>query len=216
MFIHIPKTGGTWVIEAVKQAKLFKKRAKPKHPSLVEFRSMNPKFDVNNLRFFTFVRNPVTWWQSRWSDPYMRKQFVNDERPEKMPWVGNIRWLNYESMITSQDQHDDFNTYVESILERRPGFGAEYFRFMTNVVKLEVGKYERIVQDLIEILYRCGEEFDREDIINTPKANESDLELKNRRRYKEKNLKKLIDAEKKMMEQYDYSTKIEDYSDLIL
>lgn len=215
MFIHIPKTGGTWIIAATKRAGLFKYKTKHKHPSLVEFRCINPKFDLKQIKFFTFVRNPVTWWQSRWSDPFMRRQYLNNEQPEKMPWIGNIRWLNYESQIQTQEQFEDFNTYIKWMLDRRPGFGGDYFRFMTNVSKLEVGKYEQITQDLVEILYRCGEEFKKSDILETPKANESDPELKIRRLYKEENLRRLIEAEKRMMEQYGYSTKLEDYSDLV-
>jgi hypothetical protein len=86
---------------------------------------------------------------------------------------------------------------------------------MTNVKKIEIGKYERLTDDLIEILYRLGENFDAKTIRETEIANESDPEVKNKRYYTYENLKKLIEAEKKILEQYGYSTNTDDYIHLV-
>ena len=39
LFIHIPKTGGTWVCSALERANLIKNKSKWKHPSFHEFRT---------------------------------------------------------------------------------------------------------------------------------------------------------------------------------
>jgi hypothetical protein len=216
LYIHIPKTGGTWVCEAIKNAGLVRMKSKRKHPSLAEFRTGNEKHPkLKDLRVFTFIRNPVTWWQSRWSDPFMRDHYLKGLKPEIQPWLGSIRWLNHETMISSKDQFDDFNTYIKAILSRRSGFAWEYFRYMTNVKGIELGKYERIEKDLVDLLFMVGEDFDISTVLNTPKANESDPKLKQKRLYTEENLRRIIDSEKRLMDLHGYSTKPEDYVNLV-
>jgi hypothetical protein len=216
IFIHLPKCGGTWVREALQNANLIKNKTpgSTKHSSLAELRPKFPEM-IMGKKPFTFVRNAVTWWQSRWSDPYHRENYFKRPIPNSEKWCPNIRWFNAETMIRNDEQFDDFNKYIAYMLEWRPGFYTEYCRFMTNVKKIEIGKYERLTDDLIEILYRLGENFDAKTIRETEIANESDPEVKNKRYYTYENLKKLIEAEKKILEQYGYSTNTDDYIHLV-
>jgi hypothetical protein len=216
IFIHIPKCGGTWVKESLQNANLIKVKTpgSTKHASLVELRPKMPELLLSK-KPFTFVRNPVTWWQSRWSDPYHRKHYFMDPIPHSEKWCPNIKWFNAETMMRNDEQFEDFNKYMAWILEWRPAFYSEYFRFMTNVKKIAIGKYENLAGDLIEILYRLGENFDAQLIKETKIINESDPKLKDKRYYTYENLKKLIEVEKKTMEQYGYSTSMDDYAHLV-
>lgn len=217
VFIHIPKTGGTWITAALENAGLVVRHTginpqtghSTKHSSWRELMGYYPK--VKNRPTWGFVRNPIYWWQSFWSCPFNRK-FWNEKRtPVNTNWCGNVRWLNFEVQKQTQEQFDDFNVYAMSVIERRPGFFGDYFNFVIDSRNYKVGRHENLVDDVVRILKEYGEEFDEAKIRETPKENESDPELKPRRLYKRHVLEAMIESERKMLEQFGYSTNPDDY-----
>jgi hypothetical protein len=220
IFVHVPKTGGTWIQSAIKNScqnieitgPNLKSGWNTVHSS---YREIKQHFDFKDKPVFCFVRNPVHWWQSRWSDPFHRMHYKQKKNCFNTTWCGNVQWLNYETFMETPEQFQDFNVYMRSVLERRPNFFSDYFHFMANAVDIKVGKFENITTDLIYILREYREVFNEKALRTTPIINESDPKLKDRRRYQKDVLAAVIESEKKLMEEYDYSTKLEDYEGII-
>ena len=112
VFLHIPKTGGTWVRLRLQEAGLIKR--------ISHGNDFEPGFGVNSIHNipiydkefqnkktrFCFVRNPYTWYKSYYG---YRKRFPWDEK----------------SCIDIQCKAESFNEFVESVKER-PGKDLAY------------------------------------------------------------------------------------------
>lgn len=168
---HIPKTGGTWVKVALKNAGINYRTprwsAEP-HPFNLKHAHSTPDNVAPNAkegRFsITFVRKPVSWYTSYWSF----RSRKGARRDQKFPADG--LWS------------DDFDEFVNNILDAYPsGFVTELYQYYTgedgNKVDF-VGRQENLRQDLLESLLIAGEHPDRYALIGTPPANGSPDELK--------------------------------------
>ncbi len=89
--IHVPKTGGSWCRESINKAGLRRRELGQFH----DFAKKHHRH-LANLFVFGFVRNPVTWMQSRWC---------------------------YTKRANKKTAHwsDDFNEWVGNILDAQPG-----------------------------------------------------------------------------------------------
>src|SRR3989338_8198252 len=75
IFFHVPKTGGMWVRQAIKNAGIPTNEVGNAIEETDNFSTMKHTFfhatprTVHTLgRFsFAFVRNPLTWYQSQWA-----------------------------------------------------------------------------------------------------------------------------------------------------
>jgi hypothetical protein len=214
IFIHIPKTGGTWVTSALNRAGLhkqpmqhlaiFKRLVINKHDSIHKLLELRPK--LKGLKTFAFVRNPVTWYQSRWSCNYNRFFFMNPhEHPNpgvKLPVIA----------IKTKKEYDDFNVYISRVLKQQPRcFVRQMKRYLgEDYGWLDyVGKFENLQEDLVTALTMFGEEFDPEVIRATKAINESDDKLD--RRWDEKLLQKVIYTHSDFMSRFGYPTNITYY-----
>lgn len=64
-FVHVPRTGGLWFHEVVRQLGLRHQILKGDVDSHFAFREMPPSWQL--LTPFSFVRHPLAWIKSRWS-----------------------------------------------------------------------------------------------------------------------------------------------------
>ena len=152
-FIHVPKTGGRWVRQALLNAGV----------SFEDFQLHNtPHVNLQDCpvpcRFkFAFVRHPLTMYRSYW-------QF-------KMTygWDDN----NY---FDRDCQSGQFHDFVHKVLTQHPGAYGRRLDEMVGKPDREIeyiGRFENLVEDLITALQRAGEDFDAERIRNTPPCNVS-------------------------------------------
>lgn len=153
-FIHVPKTGGSWVRKAIIASGIA-----------CEEYSVNGNCHIgykdcpcpDKFRF-GFVRHPVSICRSYW-------QF-------KM----GAGW-DSSNQMDIDCQSDNFHEFIRKVLDKRPG---SYGRSLTDLLgkgKTEIeyiGKYENLVEDLIEALTRAGEAFDERAIRGFPPINVSD------------------------------------------
>jgi len=194
-FLHIPKTGGTWVEHVLSSIGLVDRHIGHKHSdfdrnlyanrlgatralatTVLELgvsrvmKGLKPDwYDEarGNIprKRFCFVRHPLAWYESWWR--YMRGRGWNT-------W-GEVNSANkwHPSAILNGLGSDDFNEFVANVLRVRPGYVSElYYSFVKPGVQF-IGRTESLASDLVVILEKLGLSFDRQAVLAAPKVNES-------------------------------------------
>ena len=153
---HIPRTGGTWVTEALRILEVTvsmkfqfrrndKNRLPLKHPLLTQYsRKDLGHWDTS----FSFVRHPVKYYESVWAYLY-DIGYVNRAR-----FIKIFSWHPFTEVCQNWD--DDFNTWAEKMLEGHPGWVSHLFEMYVGPEGGEfceyIGRTERLVDDFCEIM----------------------------------------------------------------
>ena len=173
VFIHVPKTGGTWTCNVLKTMGLIEKKIRF-HPHLDQIKEQWG----NDLFFFAFVRHPLTWWQSLWSHRVRANWSRSDIKATKdlEEWLAPINEL----------KDSDFNVFMRKVLQKHPGHYSNYFEQFTGVDNEVdyIGRFESLREDLVSALVSANESFSKSTIMSYEpirQANKShpkyDLEL---------------------------------------
>lgn len=134
VFIHIAKTGGSWVAELLRQQGLVTAATGRSHVNLQQTISEVPS--ATGLPAFTFVRHPVTWWKSYWA--YRMKTGWDVNHP-----------------VDKVSQSDVFEDFIRKMLELQPGYLSRRYREMTEGITY-IGRFEALRESLMEILLKIG------------------------------------------------------------
>ncbi len=161
LFLHIPRTGGTFLVKVIRKAKLSSiawirsNRAKltQSHQLIGHFTSRYRR-DISGVS--AFVRHPITYYESVW----MFMHVVGDNR-----WLmGRDRrfsWHPHSSVV--ECWRPDFADWVRAVIDELPGWysrlvdmyvgpdGGEFCKY--------IGRTERINIDLVDILIKFGYEL---------------------------------------------------------
>lgn len=159
LFIHVAKTGGTFVREALNrfgipnwETGVFEIED---HYSYEDVILNHP--ELSRLISFGFKREPVSWIQSRWlwamETNLLAKIKYNDEAKEH--WMADIMC-------------DDVNQFARGIIEKHPGICKQYFDRMLHGVDY-IFNYETIYQDLSSMLTICDRKISAEQLMHLPK-----------------------------------------------
>lgn len=167
VFIHIPKTGGTFIREHFNEQEGWWQQLGSGHGNLDDFP------ECHDLFSFTFVRNPVDWLLSYWTFyrlvlkrnsayQFQRKWFEDAIR-------GDITWQAWNQLSNPMEilWHENFSIFLEQLLFRCPNVVDLAYQHFTKGVDF-VGKTENLVPDLIQALEMAGEDmsFYNPDIIS--------------------------------------------------
>ncbi len=165
LFLHVPKTGGTWVTSAslaagvratAPDAPHFAAAYSPDgHATLREVPEYADRFKV------AFVRHPLDWWRSYWG-----------HRMREGAWRSDVE-------IDRLAGHDDFGEFIGRVVERLPGYlSATYEQFVgTPGHEVDfIGRYERLADDLCSALTLAGERFDEGRLRAAPRVNINDYQ----------------------------------------
>jgi len=193
IFLHIPKTGGSWVTRILQEMDLIEGRIGHMHADsdriLNAYRFGGVKTHAGYLikrkvqkkirRFiparklpakpfmFCFVRHPLSWYES-WF------------KYQSLKW----NWRTWGTELNPDDWHplsmlnglgsDNFTGFMTNILKKRPGFVTELFGNYTkpNITDF-VGHQENLGEDLIQVLTHLGLPHDPSVIRNMPPVNVS-------------------------------------------
>ncbi|HLD32483.1 MAG TPA: hypothetical protein VJB10_02755 [Candidatus Peribacteraceae bacterium] len=190
VFYHIPKTGGSWVREAIRKAGIPANEVGVMGASDLpfdEFRGLflhaTPKAVPLQMFSFAFVRNPLSWYQSLWAY-CMRSQ----------------RW-NMDNSLQRKCASDDFHQFLRNVLTHFPGIVSKMYRgYLGDKYELIggfIGKQERLSEDLILALRMAGEMFNEGAIRETPSANTAAQRADFRERclYSEALLREMLQSE---------------------
>jgi len=157
---------------------------------------------------FSFVRNPVTWLQSKWA--YAMSQGAID------------RWIEEKKKGSQRFEAQcfcrDFQEFIERYLTYRPKlvFNAMLGRLGYHVVEGEwvegdkkvdfIGKTENLREDLVKVLELANEDFDKSIILNLPdfRVTSKSDEWKEKCQYTPDLRKRVIEANLPLLEMFDY------------
>lgn len=194
-FLHIPKTGGSWVKEVLLKNNLVSYRRSHEHADydynlLVPICGRRPKRKFREAaRFaqkklshllsnssgsegdsvfrFCFVRHPLSWYESYWKYMNGRKKGWTDWGTQN----SRVRW--HPNSTLNGLGSDDFNQFVRNVVRARPGYVSEMLFSYTKPGISFIGKTESLRDDLGYVLDLLGLEYDREAIKEAPRKNVS-------------------------------------------
>jgi hypothetical protein len=203
VFLHVPKTGGSWVTSILERQGLIERRFAQGHADMDRamrwfgrpwWRNRRPTF------IFCFVRNPLTWYESwfRYMSHPERNwmhfgQGGNDVHPIQRAWPHSL--LN-------DCAAQDFNEFVERAVRLHPGYVSELFSWYTKPPISFIGKQERLTEDLIRALRQSKLAFDEDAIRAASPVNSGDRTIKALWDPALRN--KVIQLEGEAFDRYDY------------
>lgn len=160
VFLHVPKTGGMWCRAAISRAGIphFESGWKHESPAFRVHHPLDRNRTIAGNRFlFAFVRDPADWWRSFWG---FRMRHGWGHHP-----------------VDDSCRADRFAEFMANVVQRLPGWcGSMYGQFVGPRHRPIhfVGRFENLVNDLIEALRLAGERFDEHAIRGTPPQNVND------------------------------------------
>lgn len=162
IFIHSAKTGGTFFREVLNRFGIPNYEVGDKHSKWTEFIDYPQPM-------FGFVREPISWYRSRWAYA-MLTQFGHQlayNEGAKAHWMAPV-WS------------EDLNVFVERTLQRyQDGVATEYFDRMLNILskynnQVIIHRMEDMTAVIVHYMKLFGkEDVTAEDIRQIPKENVS-------------------------------------------
>jgi hypothetical protein len=183
MFLHLAKTGGTWVRLVLQQLGIPSEDLGDQHADFESSKTLLPGY-----KRFTIIRNPFSWYASYWA----YKQYEG--------WKGN--WIFGERCIS-----DDFDTFIHLVTSDHPGFLMNLFSRFTRP-SVTILRNELLATELCSFLLRESVSFDRQILLDTPSANPgaSLPEFWGSTTYTERSIQKVIESEQELFLRYLYPT----------
>lgn len=160
VFLHVPKTGGTWVTQAVQAAGVA---ALPPSSAGARGAGGDPHTSLSELSAgerlsVAFVRHPLDWWRSYWGHR-MR-----------------AGWL-VDSSLDRATASEDFNEFIGRVVEHCPGTVDGLVRRFIGSPTAEVafvGRFEHLLEDTCMALTLSGERFSLPALRAHPRENTND------------------------------------------
>ncbi len=188
VFLHVPKTGGSWVENALDAIGQTHRRLCYKHADMTRVMH-HEKFEKVKLRHvwkrwrqdrraglrvsrsshapyrFCFVRHPLTWYESWW-------RFLESRNWRTFGREGFAEQWHPNSPLNGLGDHD-FNQFVWNVVRSRPGYVTELYSRYTEERIDFIGKQETLVDDFVHVMKQLNVDFDEEMVRNLPRENVS-------------------------------------------
>jgi hypothetical protein len=186
VFLHVPRTGGTWITTVLRKMRLAGRKVSRKHQNFdgwlnYELERMGPLRHLYRARIsagkrlgcwperpsfkFCFVRHPVTWIESRW-------KFACRTEWQKFGTANSRVYWNATAVLNELGS-PDFNEFIWNVLRRRPGVVTEVFFSYTKPGINFIGRTEHLVDDLAAVLRLLRLPCDDAVMRGTPRVNSS-------------------------------------------
>ena len=166
VFLHIPKTGGTWIRENFNENELWKKLGR-RHMTLGE--TPQEVLDTNDV--FAIARHPVTLLQSWWDFVAWRlDNYSGDPGLVKGMCNSLMRYTNQQPVdpidLINMCWDPCINKFFENIIERCPSVVDKLYGHMTSGKRVHRWlRTETLLQDTTELLHENGVDAVNEDWI---------------------------------------------------
>ena len=182
IFLHIPKTGGTWVTRYFRETNMshnVEDLELAAHINGKVIRELRP--NTEDL-CFCFVRHPLTWYRSYWQ---MRNTLTPNDR--HVPFIDSIVDL-------------PFHQFIEAILDQHPNWLTQFFDDYIERCRL-IGKQENLRNDLDNILKLLNIPYDRDYLFSRPLQNVSN----SNETYTYKLAKAIMEGEHRIIKEFNYN-----------
>lgn len=186
-FLHIPKTGGSWVTAILNSQNLTSEYYGHKHADYdhnlfqnqlgirhhlskvvehVNHRLRIKKSLVEHAPFrFCFVRHPINWYESYW-------RFMEDNNWHGWGKVNSAaNW--HPTAILEEFGSPDFNEFMFNVIRNRPGYVSELYFSYTKPGISFIGKNENLREDLAKVLNKMKLTFDKTKVLGSQRVNKS-------------------------------------------
>ena len=210
IFIHAPKTGGTWVAKTLKDMGLVSRKIGHTH-DCVRVLEKKCKEDLSEYTKFVTIRHPLSWVISIWSHWNIAK---------------GCRASNKRNLRSGK--HWSYNTFSPAMLRFITGdinktlgiLASDYPSFVSNMfLKYLEGvdviiKQECLREGLMSVLKNAGEEFDSRIIVSSKKENVYGESNRHNVRLDKDAVENFIGGEEAFIERFSYSRIPKDLMDL--
>ena len=187
VFLHIPKTGGTWVRHVLGELNSIRRDIGPEHadwdrafwyghmqekPRVVRYllrrligSARTPKLEPTCFRF-CFVREPLGWYESWWR--FMESRDWPEWGSESSPY----KW--HPTAMLNGLRSSDFNDFVRKVNRKRPGFVTEMYGWYVRPGIDFVGKMETLEKDFRKVLQLMGTDLSQAPACSAPPQNKTE------------------------------------------
>jgi len=177
IFLHIPKTGGSWVRDYFRDSNMVVCELEPEHINGKVIREIR---NCTEDLIFTFVRHPLTWYRSYWQ---MRQ---NDPTDRAGKWIDTIVDL-------------PFREFIETVIRESPGYLSNFYEDFVSRCRA-IGKQENLRKDLDQILKLLRIPYNRESIFTRPASNV----ISSTEKYSYELALKLMQSEIEIIKRFNY------------
>ena len=193
VFLHIPKTGGTWIKHVLEDLDLIEAPLGHQHSDwdrafwhdklhrdlkvaryllrrAIGSSRAQPRSQPDCFKF-CFVREPLQWYESYW-------RFMQSLDWNWKAWGDEADPYQWHpcSMVNALGS-PDFNEFVYRVNKKRPGFVTEMYGWYVRSGIGFVGRQEFLRQDLLKALALMNVEVDPNKVMRRPKKNESPFHI---------------------------------------
>lgn len=144
-FLHVPKTGGSWVARVLENEGLILWWFDEKHADRKRLMKIESRYWQKKLPSFCFVRHPLAWYES-WYRYQCQPQF---------DWLKWSYKPHHPCAVLDGLGDYDFNRFIANVIKRAPGFVSRMYRSFTDGTTF-VGRQEHLADDLSAALLKTS------------------------------------------------------------
>jgi hypothetical protein len=188
VFLHVPKTGGTFLRRLFEALDLVRFNFARDHADMERTLHVSRHYPGNFLRCslrlgenldrrvgrcykFCFVRNPFDWYESCWRFLVAQPRLLLESSRTRFgfkqdPWQP---WAEIMPLM-----RPDFNAFVAEVIRQRPGYVTQLFERYADPQHIDfVGRQEYLQEDILLVFKHLGVECDPAVFQKPGRVNES-------------------------------------------